>query len=204
MLKIRVDFDDVLNDLYVYWIDMHYQCTGERIKNPEWDLHLVSEIGTDIYKYFEEDDFFLNISPKDGAIKMMNFIIQNFDYEIVSACNQEDGVKDKILFQKLEWLNTYIPAVETSRFHLTRGSKKKFEADIYLDDKPENLFEIKNKSKALSIMMNCPHNKLIDVNDLSVEHGVFIERAKNPEQALEILRNVLSFGSIEEYKRSNE
>jgi 5'(3')-deoxyribonucleotidase len=77
MIKINLDLDDVLNDLSTYWMDVHYEQTGERVIPTHWDLHSLSDHGQMIYNHLREPFFFYNCPMKEGADQLIEFLFSN-------------------------------------------------------------------------------------------------------------------------------
>lgn len=191
MRLIRLDFDDVLNNLQDYWFQVHYDATGERIKADGWNVHEYSEHGKAIYDYFYDDDFFYNAPVKKGAKKLIKYLNNNDYYKfiIVSSCQDEnEDYREYILQQKIKWLDDkFFGEVPFDRFELTGTSKRKYKADIYVDDNIDHLLDVQNKS-SFRILMRTPSNKSIDVDKLSKENNINITSCNDCNELVSILK----------------
>lgn len=199
MIKIRIDFDDVLNDLCNFWMERHFEATGENIKATTWNVHEISEYGEEVYKYFEEDNFWTAVPVKKGAISMMKWICDSpyFDYDIVSSCS-DDSMSYWVFTQKSEWLQKNMPFVDRSKLHIVGNDKSKFDADIFVDDKPENIIDVSHKN-GLRLLMTSDHNKQIRIKDFAEDHGVHALRVEDCNHVKDLLTKVLLHGGVDGY-----
>lgn len=188
-LKINIDLDDVLNNLSPYWMQVHYEKTGEKLKASEWELHRISKFGDLIYSYLTEPEFFYNAPLKEGASKIFEYLGQNaehYDYTILSHCTHEaERFIDDIRDQKTRWLTEHFNEDVASRLILTPESKGKFPADIIIDDKPKNLVE-STKCK-YKLLVRADHNRTHNKHTILEDFNINVDVINNVGEAIKYL-----------------
>jgi hypothetical protein len=204
-IRVNVDLDDVLSDFVTYWMQVHYEYTGEQITPNKWDVSSLSIHGSRVYDYFSMKDFYYNSPVKVGAQTMIRYLEDNsetFSYKIVSSCKQEGNVFDYIYDQKYMWLSEHFSPEVAEKLILTDKSKKNFPCDIIIDDYVLNLVE--TNAKCVRMLMHCNHNRFVNiVEDIPLRNGVNI-RVKTPEQVVTILRSIkdVGFDTFIKHKRN--
>ena len=195
-IKIRIDFDDVLNRFSEHFLDYHYKKTGEKLKWNNWDLHLDSKYGLDIWNHLGDKNFFLNAPMEHNADKLIDYLDNQssvFEYMIVSSYyGDDDDVFDNIYREKSAWLYSYFGDRAMKRLILVNGSKEEFPADIVIDDYYKNLVESKLED-SLKLFYVRDHNSNISIDK------PYLKRVSNHNDILSILKDVIYHDSIESY-----
>ena len=203
MIKINVDFDDVLNQLSIHWENEHYTRTGEQLSFTQWDLAELSKFGNAIYEYLSEPFFFTDVEVKKDANILIDFLRNNtsvFSYKIISLCHEtEDSpVFKNVYSQKREWLIRHFGEDVADKFVLTNKSKKNFPADIVIDDYFKNLIE--SKRGCLKLLMDAKHNQNVSVREVQSKcDGGSVKRVKSHSEIVDILEQIKFYGSVENY-----
>lgn len=201
-IRIRVDMDEVLNTLSDYWLEMHYEQTGEKLVATEFYMDNVSKYGKDIYSYFSEPNFFYNAPPRDGLSDFFYFMDSNLnyiDYRIVSSSFTDDKNMRKYLYdQKYQWLYDHVGEHVADRLILTGDSKKGYPADIIIDD---HINHIKDSPKrALKILFKATHNMRENKSDYDSRTLLGIGTLSGVK---EVIRDVIYKGSVDNYFEDN-
>ena len=201
-IRVRLDLDEVLNNFADYWLDIHYERTGEELKPTTFDMDNVSKYGEAVYDYFYEPSFFYDIPVKAGATKLLNFLDQNsqyIDYIIVSSVGFTDDkkVREYVREQKHAWLLANFESHVADKLITSGKSKKGYPADIIIDDLDKHIIEA--PKKALKILFQAEHNKKVDISQFDERTLVGIKDLKEVE---EIIRGVIFEGSIDNYLES--
>ena len=201
-ITIRLDLDDVLNDLTLYWMELHYERTGEKINLKSWDVHEQSKYGEKIYDYFNEENFFYNIPVKEGAKRLIRFLDENsfmFDYNIISSCSRETATEfEYISEQKYFWLRDNLGEYSAQKFTLVGNDKSKFSADMIVDDSVDNLINQGN-GHCVKVLFSAPHNINFNTNELSEEYDEHFVRIDTHTELLELIKEIMSQGSVKNY-----
>lgn len=204
---VRLDMDDVLNDLCMHWMDVHEEKYGERLRTTQWDMHELSDHGEKIYDHFTSKDFYYNVPMKDGADKTIRFLEENtffFDYNIVSSCKQDDREFEYIHDQKVQWCSEKLHQNAPSRFHLVSNGKDNYPADIIVDDNMKNLLG-QGFDHSLKILFTSLHNAKENVTEIGKQEQEAIIRIDNHNELQEILKDVMVSQSVKNYiKESND
>lgn len=204
-IRVRLDFDSVLNDLNSYWRKKHFDQTGEDLEFSQWDLHEISVHGEKIYDHLSSEDFFLNCPPKKGSRKTIQLLEASphvFDYKIISSCQLDDQAFEYVNLQKLTWSKEHLSDMAVMNFILVGEDKSEFKADVIVDDKPENLINQKPERECLKILFRETHN-----TDIGVEELRSMDKDKNCEYVIvndhkdlqKILYEILDAQSIANY-----
>lgn len=204
---VRLDMDDVLNELCMHWMDVHKEKYGEELRTTQWDMHELSDHGEKIYDHFTSKDFYYNVPMKDGADKTVRFLEENtffFDYSIVSSCSQEDREFEYIYEQKVQWCAEKLHQNAPSRFHLVSNGKDDYPADIIVDDNMENLLG-QGFDYSLKILFTSLHNAKENVTEIGKQEQEAIIRIDNHEELQKILKDVMVSQSVKNYiEESND
>lgn len=203
-IRINIDFDDVMNNLTTHWREVHEEATGEDLDFTRWNLHEISKFGTAIYDYFGLPDFFETALPNNGLQKLFRFLMHNgshFSYKIVSHCTGKAKENyDSVLLQKSNWIKEYLDETVLENFILTDEPKSKWEAEIIIDDKIDNLVDC--KASPVLVLMRAPHNRVLSVENVKYDYGIDIHIVDSLNEFVELLEDIRDKG-IEYYMEDN-
>lgn len=207
-VTVRLDMDDVLNELCMHWMDVHEEKTGERLTTTTWNVHELSDYGEKVYDHFTSKDFYYNVPMKNGADKTVRFLEDNtffFDYVIVSSCSQDDDREFEYIHdQKIQWCAEKLHQNTPSRFHLVSNGKDDYPADILVDDNLENLLG-QGFDDSLKILFTARHNAKEDVTKIGKQENEALLRVDNHDKLQEILKDVMVSQSVKNYiQESND
>lgn len=199
-ITVRVDLDDVLNKFSEYFVNFHYERTGEQLEFVSWNLHEYSRYGLDLWNHLEDPNFFIDAPVELNAPKLIDFLNNQssvYEYMIVSSYyGDSKKVFENTYRQKQAWLYKNFGEKASKRLILVRGSKKEYPADIIIDDYYINLEEASDHS--LKLFYRRDHNRKIileDPNVISVE---------NHNDIIKILTDMLFYSDISSYTKSTE
>jgi len=204
-IRVRLDLDQVLNELAEHWLTLHYEHTGEKLNATEWGLDKISKYGNSIYDYFYEPNFFYDIPIKPGSVRLINFLDQNsqfIEYIIVSSIDftEDNLVKKYVEDQKRAWLLANFGDHVSDKLITTGSSKKGYPADIIVDDNIKHILD--SPKNSLKILFQAEHNKKVDPSQFDEKTLIGIRTLKEVE---DIIREVLFEGSVSNYfKVSNK
>ena len=142
--RILIDFDDTVTNFL------------EIEETTSWEMPSSFEYG--LFSVLEKTDILTTITPKLDSIEYINkWIDEGYDVFIVSdCCNCADSYGEK-----LEWLKTYIPKFDLSRF-IPCKNKYVIQGDILIDDNLDNLNKWSlNNPYGHDLLMTAQHNKQI-------------------------------------------
>lgn len=203
-IKINLDLDDVLNNLSFHWKQVHYEMTGEKLPFNTWNVGENSIYGERVYEHLTSPNFFYNCPRKHGANKLIEYLENNkyvFDTRIISMCHhdKETPEYESIKLQKKQWLSEKFDNKSVvSNFHLVNKSKSGYLCDIIIDDYMKNLNEVRKKN-VIKILFSAPHNQQEDIEHCQKIFGGLYIKAKNHDEVVDILKDVLYEGSVENY-----
>jgi FMN phosphatase YigB (HAD superfamily) len=149
-MKIVIDIDEVLrqfiNRLIIVY--KHYYPDHEIKEITEWKLAPFFPIGDRITDFYAKN-FTLNIylyaDPFEGTKKFID-ILKEMNHDIILVSSQPSLEAEKFTIDWLEKNNIYYDVIS---FMNKKRSKHKWliEGDIYLDDSPENIIELRKQGK---------------------------------------------------------
>lgn len=158
-LTIAHDMDDVVCDLqtpWFKWINETYDdnITTEKVKS--WSVHLYTKAKKECYKFLDIPGVFLNLEPKQDAIKVMNKMNQDGHKIIFCTSNPTEASKE----EKIEWLKHHVkffnPDTDIIFSHdKPTDLRKHTQADVLFDDRLRWLVEFDK----ISIGMAYPYNQ---------------------------------------------
>lgn len=128
----------------------------------KWDIE--SCLGIGARDIFFQKGFFENLEEKNGAIAVIQKLIESTRYDIfiVTACQSVQEIEEKIV-----WLQKHIPGYNLKRFIACR-EKHMIRGDILIDDRAENLHACHRFMDC--IIYDMPHNS--DTMDYHRIHGL--------------------------------
>jgi 5'(3')-deoxyribonucleotidase len=132
--------DGILADLSTRWIARY---------NADWDdtldparvtsraLHhwVRPECGTQVYRYLHDPDLFLSLDPYPGAVETVRSFIGDLGLDVMIVTSAPPGVHQA----KAAWMKRHFPFVKQPEQIIFAARKEWVEADIFIDDGPENL-----------------------------------------------------------------
>lgn len=153
-IKIAVDQDQVLADLLEEWLNRYNNDYNDNLKKEDiihwnWSDIVKLECGNKIYDYLDDTDMFENLKVIDDSVEVVKELSNGYEIFIVTAPWNVDNIKPKY-----KWLQKHFPFVDEKNYVFTRN-KSIINADILIDDKPENLLGF----KGFRILFDAPHNK---------------------------------------------
>lgn len=160
-LTIAVDVDGVTADLYPEMFRLYNEEYNDNVTvesamleygHNTWKIKL--ECGAKILKYFDLPNLYDNIKPIDGALEGVQYL-RDLGHRIIfnSSCviDRSDD--------KLKWLikHGFLKQGKTFNFDwMVVSDKSLINADIMIDDRPENIHDF----KGVGIIFDQPYNKL--------------------------------------------
>jgi 5'-nucleotidase len=136
MIVVAVDVDDVIADSVPELLRRYNADYNDSLKPEDitaWDLtkFVKPECGTEIYKYFDEPDFYSRVFPIDGAVRGVTLLQMNHRVVFVTAPLAGSSAKKRWL-EKLGLLNN-------DRNYVESKDKSLIFADVLIDDGIHNL-----------------------------------------------------------------
>lgn len=161
-IRILIDLDDTLSDFLQTLLNKYndkYNTNHNISICDRWGIGDLFE--HDIFALIdEEEDFFVNVPPKDKAIGSVQVILDNshkFDVFIVTACN-----KPEHYIQKVKWVQKWLPSFPIDRI-IPTSEKSCIWGDIFIDDNPQNLSDWYCQMVELGYSMIIPQAYMIDM-----------------------------------------
>lgn len=188
----------VLCDLNQSWIHSYNQEYHDSIQ-PE-DVTTWSAMGSlkkecqSIQKYFIDKKRYLRLLPKNGAIRVVNTLIdKGYDIYIVtdspmSEFNEDGYFESNPADEKRMWLKTHFPRIPLNHLIIT-SEKWMVQGDILIDDKPATVEKFQALGRKV-ICFDMPYNRDIKANSRVHNWGEVekeIEKLLNQESESELV-----------------
>ena len=143
--------DGVLADVYLQFIKMHAEETGQTLLMSA--LHGLAEFEAfpNGGKHVRTDHFFRSVPVIAGSQLVLEKLNDQYDVYIISSATEFP----LSLAQKQSWLNEHFPFITWQQMVFC-GSKKIIKADIMIDDHFKNLDHFEGET----ILFTQPHNIL--------------------------------------------
>jgi Uncharacterized protein conserved in bacteria len=152
-MKVLVDMDGVLADVYAHFIALEYKKTGIKLALE----NLYGKLEEDAFPSFAElvrsDGFFRTVPPIQDSIEGLKYLNDNYRVSIVSSATEFP----KSLNEKQAWLNEYFPFISWKQMVFC-GTKEDIRGQIMIDDHPKNLSVFEGRK----ILFTQPHNVYIE------------------------------------------
>lgn len=137
-MRILIDLDGVVADLHAKWIRVYNDEWGDDLTKARalltYDLHehVRPECDRKIYELITRPSFFDDLEPVPGAVEAVRALGDRHEVLICSAPACADSARAKI-----EWVARVL-GLSRKQVILTHR-KELVEADVLIDDSPENL-----------------------------------------------------------------
>jgi 5'(3')-deoxyribonucleotidase len=149
-MKIVIDTDEVLRQFINRLITVykHYYPDHEIKEITEWKLAPFFPIGdkiTDFYSGEHSYSIYFNADPFEGAKEFID-TLKSMGHDIIIVSSQPSVSAERYTLDWYNWNDIYYDAIS---FMNKKRSKNKWliEGDIYLDDSPENIIELRKQGK---------------------------------------------------------
>lgn len=134
-LKIGVDIDDVLNDLFPHWVEEWNKVSGQNLNYldcKEWDLHkfIKDEDYLDFVKIIANPKFYDTLHPDSIAQIVLKELIDNGAevYLVTGTYTNQHILKE-------EWVKKHYPYIDPKNIlYIPRGAKNLIKVDIMIED----------------------------------------------------------------------
>ncbi len=188
--KIKIDIDNVLNNLTATTIDLYNErhgtsyciddCTDYDFTN--FDRRMSDEL----VSMFSEPELYERLRPAAHAVKYLFLMIREFDVKIVTSTRPSQ------MRLKVDWLQKWFPYVNDHDI-IMAIDKKWIEADYAIDDHVGYLLG----DGAKRILIDMPWNRRV------LDYAYGISRVGNLEEAYQIIKT-LEKEMEEQYKDEDE
>lgn len=153
-LRIIVDLDETVYNLHAEWCNAHNADFPDKPLCPEdivsWQIEKYAANGEKIFDYLSREELFSNGKPIAGAIEMLTLWYESgFELGIATRTITPEATAGKS-----KWLGKYLPFI-SAVFFLLSDSKWWIDGDIFIDDAPHHLENV----RGVRIMYNQPHNQ---------------------------------------------
>lgn len=160
-MRIAIDVDDVVLNLMDSWLDRYNKIKGtsfQKHQMKDWDL-VKNGLEPEVYNILRVsgDDIYWNATPVDGVHSAIR-LIEQAGYEIIYVTSAVSGTIDA----KIEALEKHGFLKKSKSIDdrlIVAGRKYLVDADILIDDKPENIIKWPYPRKG--ILFNQPWNENI-------------------------------------------
>lgn len=139
-LKIGIDIDDVLNNLFPHWIEEWNKVSGQNLNYldcKEWDLHkfINNSDFPEFLKVIAKPEFYDTLKPDSLAqIILKELIDAGAEIYIITGTYTPQHVL------KEEWLKKHYPYINLQNvLYVPRGAKHLVNVDIMIEDSPEDI-----------------------------------------------------------------
>lgn len=184
-LRLMVDMDEIIVNCLAPWLRAYNQDYGTDLKVGDlrdWDFKgVLDERCRDIHHYIRQPGFFAALQPLPGALETLGRLaaLKTFygkkilDIVICTATRTPGAAQDK-----LDWFNQHLAFCGKRNFFI--GHRKNWlKADVYIDDGPHNIQDIRTDWPSAHILtIAYPYNE-------SVQHltNIRADGWSNPEAA---------------------
>lgn len=137
-LRIGLDMDGVIADIYPFWLYLlnRYHKEGLQAKDiTDWNVHNFCKNATppEVYRFLEQRGFFRFLEPMKNACEIIDlWINEGHDVSIITTCQR--GQEDK-----RDWLEDHIQNFKKLNLYFVNGNKQRIHCDIFVDDSVSNL-----------------------------------------------------------------
>lgn len=155
-IRILLDMDEVVAQCMKHWLERIYILHGEDVARDDidrWEFHehFKHTDKDDIYNILREPGFFAALEPIDGAIDGVKKLVDaGFDVVFVTSCAH--GHSDK-----RAWLKKHMPFFDRKNI-IFAERKELVTGDIFVDDRPQNLYRWVRLNNKNAICFTAPHN----------------------------------------------
>lgn len=152
--SIAVDMDGVLADVYLQFLAMHHEETGELLSTDDLIGMTEAEAFPHILKHVTRPGFFRSVPLIPGCQDVLKKVNDHYELFIVSAAMEFPNS----LKEKHDWLAEHFPFIHWKQIVLC-GSKSLINTDVMIDDHFKNLNFFKGQE---TILFTQPHNAIAD------------------------------------------
>lgn len=169
-MRILVDMDGVLADVYSQFLKLEFQETGILRKLEETNGKLESEAFPFYEKHVKSKDFFRTAPLIKSSVEGLKYLNNKYEVIILSSATEFP----QSLTEKELWLNQFYPFITWQQMVFC-GRKDLVHGDIMIDDHPKNLSVFQGRK----IIFTQPHNIYV--------HNDSFERASGWNNIRELL-----------------
>lgn len=180
-MRILIDFDGVITKTVQSWLVRYNRDYFDNLIHTDivrWDIHEFAkpECGMAMYRYLDEEDFFLNLEPMEGVVEAFNELLAMGHDVIVTTAAQGKTA----LYDKIRWLKKNIPNFDKHNV-ISAHRKDVVIGDLLLDDGPHNL----KAFPGIACAFDQPWNQDADCDFRVHSWPEFVELVKDLEKNLE-------------------
>ena len=163
---ILVDLDSVL----VPWVEAMLERLkeigiNEEVKNIKTYNYLHDKYGNEFIKsIYNENNFYKNLEPFDGAVTFLNNLNEKYSVKIVTVSGSEHNQLSKASFIEKHFGGLYEELIFEKQKYLIKG-------DALVDDSFENIYDMISNQRILSICYN--HENRYEYNDFIYDNSLF-------------------------------
>lgn len=175
--KIKVDIDNVLNNLTAAAIDLYNERheTSFRIDDvTDYDFtNFAPNVRDELMHMFTEPELYERLRPTAYAVKYLFLLMREFDVKLVTSTRPNQ------MPLKVEWLRSWFPYVSDCDIIMALD-KKWIEADYAIDDHVDYLIG----DGATRILIDMPWNRRV------LDYAYGISRVENFKDAYQIIKTL--------------
>lgn len=154
-MRILIDMDDVMIDFLQHWIDVLNGKFNKNVKYNDiycWSMQVAYPDLTreQIFDVLYNEEFWADISPKQGAITYIRRLIQD-GHEIYVVTASDPLI---MKFRQVYILNQFFPWIPQENVIMAHN-KQMILGDVLVDDNPKNLVN----GNYRGLLMTAPHNQ---------------------------------------------
>lgn len=162
---LLLDMDNTLN----YLSDHFFKCLSDMFITYDKNYHSDYDMSQFIHletrperkkimaKIFSTKGFWIAIPPQDHAIEAAKYLNEKYDV-VIATVPWASAVTCKS--EKIEWINHYLPFIDTNKQISWEPNKWELKGDIIIDDKPSNL--VKCLLKKVTVARDYEYNRHVN------------------------------------------
>ena len=177
-MRIAIDMDEVIADVYPKFLDIFEQDLGRRPDKEEyWGMKIYQMEGAGhIRDVLFDKGFFADLPVMEDSQEVLRWLSERYEIFITTAAMEFRAS----LEDKYDWLLRHFPFIHWKRFVFC-GDKSVIRADYMIDDHPHNLHTFEGKG----LLYTASHN--IGIDDFTrVNNWKEVKAFFEQEQAKEI------------------
>lgn len=138
---------------------------NEEVKNIKTYNYLHDKYGNGFIKsIYNENDFYKNLKPFDGAVTFLKNLNEKYSVKIVTVSGSEHNQLSKSSFIEKHFEGLYEELIFEKQKYLVKG-------DALVDDSFENIYDMITNQRILSICYN--HENRYEYNDFIYDNSLF-------------------------------
>ena len=181
-MRLLIDFDGVITKTVQSWLKLYNVDYFDNLTYKDihrWDIHefVKPECGKAIYKYLDEEDFFVNLEPMEGVVEAFAELQRmGIDVIVTTAAQGRTALYDKI-----RWLKKHIPEFDKHNV-ISAHRKDAVNGDVLLDDGPHNTKDF----PGVAVVFDQPWNQEAEADYRVKSWSEFVALIKDLEKNLEL------------------